>query len=248
MRLTAGIHVNLDLGADPLARWDAANRIVPALMAAFANAPSCADAEAPARSHRAVQWRHLDASRTGCFGPSNDPVGDYADFALNAEAFLLGAPDVAARPFRDWIGAVGLAEWDQHLSTLFPEVRPRGYLELRFFDALPAHIYGLPLAAATGLLFDPTNTEWIRRSLPAPDPDRLSRAAYAGLGDAGLRREATDLLRRAAEGLDRLGPDHASAALVEKLRAFTEERVVLGLDPGRSGASMVDDPPEDSGS
>ena len=242
MRLTAGIHVNLDLGANPLARWSAANRIVPALMAAFANAPVCAASAAPARSHRAAQWRHLDPSRTGCFDSGGDPVEAYAEFALNAQAFLLGHTGSPARPFRDWIGQVGMTEWEQHLTTLFPEVRPRGYLELRFFDALPAQLYGLPVAAVAGLLMDAENTEWINRSLPAADRDRLVRAGREGLGDATLRREAVDLLGRAAAGLERLGPAHASQAMVRRLRAYTGHWVAAGRDPGSDAASMVDDP------
>ncbi len=241
MRLTAGVHLNLDLGPRPLLRWRAANRIVPALLAAFANSPRRADAERPHRSHRSEQWRALDPTRTGCFTCHEDPVEEYLRFALDARAFTLGEEEEPALPLRAWTAELSDAELRRHLSTLFPEVRPRGYLELRFFDALPADAYLLPIAASVGLLLDRENEAWAASGLPAPTPERLERAGRAGLGDRELLAEANDLLARACRGLHRLGDRHGAARLHDDLDRFRRDFTCGGRDPGHSPADFVED-------
>src|ERR1700683_4021001 len=91
------------------------------------------------RSFRAACWQALDPTRTGLAYAPGDPAVRYLDFALNASAFLVGSDPRAVMSYRDWIedqGEVDPHEWDAHLTTLFPEVRPRGYFEVRSIDAV----------------------------------------------------------------------------------------------------------------
>src|SRR5206468_4087785 len=135
---------------DALAAWNVANTIAPLLVATFANSPSRAASTLAQRSHRSAIWRALDPSRTAVFAPSTDPVPAYLDFALNADSFLLGDAGAAARSFGAWWSDGATTEdFARHLTTLFPDVRPRGeYLELRSVDALPARWAIVPLAVA----------------------------------------------------------------------------------------------------
>jgi Glutamate-cysteine ligase family 2(GCS2) len=59
------------------------------------------------------------------------------------------------------------SDWNRHLTTLFPEVRPRGYLELRCFDALPLRWYGAPAALVSGILYDDDALRVALEILPA---------------------------------------------------------------------------------
>src|SRR5206468_4344445 len=74
MLQTAGIHLNLDAGADPLSAWNVANTLAPLLVAMFANSPTRAGSADAHRSHRAAIWRMLDPSRTAVFAPTDDPI------------------------------------------------------------------------------------------------------------------------------------------------------------------------------
>ena len=136
MRQTASCQVSVDVGTDDIHEcWRAFNGLAPVIIATFANSPLSAGAPAHDASIRARLWQQLDPSRTGVFAAA-DGSAEYTDFALGAAAFLLGDDPAAALPLREWVtqGAVTKEIWHEHLSTLFPEVRPRGYLEVRAPD------------------------------------------------------------------------------------------------------------------
>jgi glutamate--cysteine ligase len=246
MRQTAALHLNLDLGLAPPVRWRAAARLAPLLTAIFANSPQAEGSPTGHRSTRQRQWRALDPSRTGLPATGVDPCGgdeaihaEYLAFALEAGAFLLGPEGAPARPFRAWLGTgAGLDDWRRHLTTLFPEVRPRGYLELRSVDALPLRWYGAPLALAVGVLYAPDGPEAAIACLPEPTPDQLDRAGRLGLADADLAAAAGVALDLAEAGLARLaGVERAHDTLCTFRRAFTDR----GLDPGHDERAELTD-------
>ena len=240
MLQTAGIHLNLDVGDDPVAAWSVANTLAPLLVAMFANSPERAGHVVPHRSHRAAIWRALDPTRTAVFAPSADPVPAYLAFALAAESFLLGEPGAASRRFAEW-RALGATDDDfaRHLSTLFPEVRPRGtYLELRSVDALPARWAILPMAVAWAAFHDVPLRRDVLRELPAPTVERLVRAGRYGLADDELGAEARWLAERVPDALDaRLGGD---GKLVERLASFLDDFTLRGRDPGDRTESRLE--------
>jgi glutamate--cysteine ligase len=232
MLQTAGIHLNLDVGDDPVGAWTVANTLAPLLVAMFANSPERAGHVVPHRSHRAAIWRALDPTRTAVFAPAVDPAPEYLAFALGADSFLLGQPGAEPRHFAEW-RAMGATDDDfaRHLSTLFPEVRPRGtYLELRSVDALPVRWAILPMAVAWAAFHHAPLRRDVLRELPAPTVDRLMRAGRHGLADADLGAEARWLAERLPAALDaRL--QHAGA-LVARLEAFLDDYTLRGRDAG----------------
>jgi glutamate--cysteine ligase len=232
MRQTAALHLNLDLGTRPRERWWLANALAPLMTALFANSPRADGVDSGHRSTRARQWRRLDPARTGVQGAASDPERAYLDFALEAPAFLLGPVDEPARPFRDWLDrGASPADWERHLSTLFPEVRPRGYLELRCLDALPLRWYGAPVALAAGLLHDDRAAASARAALPPADADLLERAGRLGMADPEIAARARVALDLAEEGLARLERSPCGRG-AEALRAFRRAVSDRGLDPG----------------
>lgn len=93
---------------------------------------------------------------------------------------------------------------DYHLNTLFPPVRPRGYLEVRYLDTQPGDEWIAPAAVLTALLSDDTLTDQARE-LAAPAAGRWHAAARSGLADHPVRRAATGLADLACRHLDRTG-------------------------------------------
>lgn len=242
MLQSAAIHVNLDLGDRPVCRWWAANKMAPYLVAIFANSPMLEGRDSGYRSSRAEQWRHLDPTRTGAFAETEDPASAYARFALEARDFLTppeGAPTPAFR--RQWEAGAEVAAWEAHLTTLFPEVRPRGYLELRSFDSLPPQWIAVPLVVSVGILYAARALAEVADLLPEPTPDLLLAAGREGLGNAVIRQRAGDLFDLALEGATELGVNVVGGAVLEEARAFRDRFVRNGEDPGyelhREGAA-----------
>jgi glutamate--cysteine ligase len=233
MRQTAAFQVSLDLDDEPFPRWRVLNAAAPYVVAIFANSPVYEGASTGYRSARAEIWRTLDPGRTGLPWDERDPVGHYCDFALRAPALLLPGLDGAHRPFGDWLrhARPNLEEWHVHLSTLFPEVRPRGHLELRSCDAVSPQWYAAPVALAVGITYDP----WARRAatdlLGRPDMDLLRRAGRLGLGDAGIQRVAADLVDIALAGCGHLGPGYFHPSDLEQADLFFENYTRRGRSP-----------------
>ncbi len=236
MRQTAALHLNLDLGAHPRERWWVANALVPALIALFANSPRAEGRASGFRSTRAQQWRELDPARTGVQGREEDPEAAYLAFALDAPAFLLGPEDGLARSFRSWAASgADTADWRTHLTTLFPEVRPRGYLELRCLDALPLRWYGAPLALCTGVLWNEPTLRESLEALPAADAHILERAGRHGLADPEVAARAALALDLALTGLRRMGDDGWPGG-ADLLQEFRDRFTACGMDPGHDAA------------
>lgn len=205
MRQTASLHVNVDFGPSPLRTWRFLNAAAPYLTAIFANSSTYAGSATGHQSYRALVWRELDPARTGQF-LCLDPVEEYLDFALEAPAFLLGREGDPTEPFRIWWNRMGatLADWHEHLSTLFPDVRPRGYAEVRCIDALPLEWVGVPAVLLTGLLRNPDSFNAAEDLLGAPDPELAWLAGEVGLKAPRLGAVAMELFGIGLAGLAEL--------------------------------------------
>lgn len=241
MLRTAGIHLNIDPADDADAGWEVANALTPALIAIFANAPQrpgTSERLPPHRSHRAAAWRALDPTRTGVGGT----VESYLDFALGAESFLLGPVGAPSRPFAAWLadGASDI-EFAAHLSTLFPEVRPRRYLEIRSVDTLPARWCIVPAAFAYAALHHAPTRARLRHELPPPSVARLETAGRLGLADAALGDEVRWLVPLLLDALGALATDAASRGVVSRTQEFVNRFAGRGQDPGHAVASRADD-------
>jgi len=230
MRQTASLQVNVDFGPDPLLSWRVANDLAAPLTAMFASSPVYEGRPSGHVSYRAHAWRHLDPGRTGTFPPGGDPIGAYVRFALGANWFLgPGAP----APFGDLLrhGEVGLDGWRTHLTTLFPEVRPRGWLEIRSCDAVAPDALAAPVALLVGILHDPATLAEAASVLPAATPERLARAGREGLRDPAVAALARDIVRLGMRGARRLGPTRFDDAALARADAFFSRFTLAGRSP-----------------
>ena len=214
MRQTAAVQVNIGLGQDPLKRWKLLNALVPALTAFFANSARYAGQDTGFASYRSETWRATDPGRTGVFF-GDSPVDEYLDFALDAAAILPPLGVERFVPFEQHLGTAGADDWQAHLSTLFPDVRPKGYFEIRCIDGQPADHYGAVLALIAGVVLDSRASGDAEVLLPKPTNARVARAGKLGLADYELRSICEDLLALGIVGCRRM-PEVLSGAEVER--------------------------------
>jgi glutamate--cysteine ligase len=221
---TASIQVNIDTGegAEPDRRWGLAHRIGPALSAAFAASPD--------RDHRSVRqalWSLIDPSRTRSALRTGELGDDWAAYVLDAQLMLLHDDADRCRvvddpiTFGEWVdqGIAGrrpeLDDLRYHCTTLFPPVRPRGWLEVRWLDSLPAGLAEAAVAAIVVLLTDEEAGDRAERAV-ADVSDLWDEAAVRGPGHPELAQAAATLLADAALALDRVpGAGLAAEAVSE---------------------------------
>ncbi|MFC4588607.1 glutamate-cysteine ligase family protein [Sphaerisporangium corydalis] len=254
MCLSASIQVNVDLGERPEVRWERANLLGPVLNAAFANSPAVGSRPCGWMSGRQAVWLHLDPTRTRPPLRDGDPAESWARYLIHARLMQAGEED-ARHPtppsrvtFGDWMASPGLAghpptaaDLAYHATTVFPPVRPRGWLEIRYLDALHPRTWPVCVAVTSALLLDDRAAD---AALAAAEPfaDRWWQAAQVGLGDPRLRQAAEDCFRAAAEALPRLG---AGPGLVADVDAFAARHVATGRCPAVDLLARVGDPGSD---
>jgi glutamate--cysteine ligase len=169
---TATVQVNLDFAdeADMVAKMRVGLALQPIATALFANSPFTDGKPNGFKSYRAEVWRDTDPDRTGNLPFVFEPgmgFERYVDYALEVPMYFVYRNgryvDVAGSSFKDFIagrldGFPGehptFDDWADHLTTLFPDVRLKRFLEMRGADAGPyAELMALP-AFWVGLLYD----------------------------------------------------------------------------------------------
>ncbi|MEE8502351.1 MAG: glutamate--cysteine ligase [Kiloniellales bacterium] len=239
MLRTCTVQVNLDFEseADMVKKFRVALALQPLATALFANSPFTEGAPNGFLSYRSHIWTDADPDRCGILPfVFEDAMGfeRYVDYALDVPMYFVYRNgeylDASGQSFRDFLegrlpAAPGelptTSDWADHLSTIFPEVRLKTFLEMRGADggpwkslcALPALWVGLlydqvSLDAAWDLVADwtPEEHEWLRAEVPrralatrfrGGTLHDLARQVLA-LAEAGLERRA----RLGADGLD----------------------------------------------
>lgn len=224
---SAAMQVSLDAGTagqgvqSATERWQRAHAVGPALVAAFACSPLLEGVPTGWRSTRQRFWGDIDPSRTRPPAARLGPVEALTELAMSAQVmtvrdgFGVCRPAPSGATFADWMadGHPSQADLDYHLTTLFPPVRLRGWLELRYVDMLPDPLWQVAVAVAAAVLDDDRAADAARAAC-APVEGRWRDAARLATGDRSLARAALGCLLAAAEALPRLGaPDLARSVL-----------------------------------
>ena len=177
MRRTCTVQVNLDFGseADMVQKFRVALALQPVATALFANSPFFEGKPNGHKSWRARVWRDLDPARTGMLPFVFDEgfgFEAYAEYALDVPMYFVYRDgkyiDATGQSFRDFLegrlpalpGEVPTqGDWNNHLTTLFPEARIKNYMEMRGADGGPwARICALP-AFWVGLMYDQSSLD-----------------------------------------------------------------------------------------
>jgi glutamate--cysteine ligase len=228
MKQSAGLQVNLDFSdeADCIRKMCFAQQLTPLLYGLFANSPLLEGKPSGFLTTRGEIWSRTDPDRTGLLSFLENPDAgfiDYVDYALNVPMYFITREeqfiDLTRQRFTfdDFLqsGAEGyeptMADWDLHLSTLFPEVRLRPQIEVRSADSLPPHLVLTVAALLKGLLYDRESfhAAWDLCRLDSLDETRKVCAQAWRMGlktpwkDGTLQDLAGSCLELACSGLDR---------------------------------------------
>jgi glutamate--cysteine ligase len=238
---SAAIQINLDAGhADDIeARWRRAHALGPVLAATFANSPLANGGPSGWRSARLATWDAIDRGRAA---PVGDDHGDarraWVQYVLDAPVMLIRTPDrftpmLEPLTFHEWVtrghrlGSPTVDDLEYHLTTLFPPVRPRGWLELRMIDALPDPWWRVAVAVTTVLMDDDEAAALVR---PALESTRglWTDAARDGLEHPVLASAAQECFAVAIDVLPRHSTDALTLGAVTE---FSERYVSRGRCP-----------------
>ena len=222
MKGSTTIQVNLDFSseADMVKKLRVSLALQPIATAIFANSPFSKGTLNGYQSFRGAIWQDTDPDRTGALDFAFEDgmsFERYVDYALDVPMYFIyrdGAYlDATGLSFRDFMdrklslrpGEMPMkTDWEDHLTTLFPDVRLKSFLEMRGADGGPwRNICGLP-AFWVGLLYDSGAldaawdlvSKWSsedRRLLALNTPVDGLKGTVAGRSVLDVAREVTEL-------------------------------------------------------
>ena len=230
MYRTCTIQVNLDFESetDMRRKMQVSLKLQPLATALFANSPFTDSRPNGFQSWRGDIWRDTDNQRSGlkefCFSPEFG-FADYVEWALDVPMYFVIRDgryhDMTHMTFRQFMagaarseipdGLPTLGDWANHLSTLFPDVRLKRFLEMRGADGGPwRRICALP-AFWVGLLYDAVALDEAEAMTASWSYDEVAvmRDAVPAQGistsfrNTTLREVARDVLAVARNGLKR---------------------------------------------
>jgi glutamate--cysteine ligase len=227
MLRTCTVQANLDFGSetDMAAKFRASLALQPVVTALFANSPFTEGRPNGFLTARANVWTDTDPDRTGLLGfVFEDGFGyeSYAQYALDVPMYFVKRDgkyiDVAGQSFRDFMegrlpGLPGerptIKDWEDHTTTLFPEVRLKTFLEMRGADSGPLDMLAALPALWIGLLYDGAALAaalelvrpWSFDDLKALRADVPRLGLKAEIAGRSLRDVAVDVVAIAKQGL-----------------------------------------------
>jgi glutamate--cysteine ligase len=229
MYRTCTVQTNLDFSseADMVKKLRVGLALQPIATALFANSPFTEGKPNGFLSFRSQIWRDTDPDRTGMLPWVFEPgmgFERWVDYALDVPMYFVkrgdAYVDVAGQSFRSLLGGqievmpgerATISDWANHLTTIFPEVRLKRYLEMRGADAGPwRRLPALP-AFWVGLLYDDDSlaAAWeLVKAWSAEERQKLrDEVPRLGFGAAIRKRSvldlATECLDLARKGLSR---------------------------------------------
>ena len=249
MLRTCTIQTNLDYRseADMVKKFRVSLALQPLATAMFANSPFTEGKPNGFLSFRSHIWTDTDPHRTGMLPfVFEDGFGyeRYADYMLDVPMYFAfrdgGYVDAAGLNFRDFLdGRLSVLpgerprveDWKDHLSTAFPEVRLKSFLEMRGADGGPwSKICALP-AFWVGLLYDDDalDAAWdLVKHWTIEDHQRIrDEVPRIALDARGPRRRTLQQL-----GREVLDIAHAGLSARKRLNAIGEDETGF-LDPLR---------------
>jgi len=226
MKQTAAVQTNFDYAdeADAMEKLRTAMGLAPILSATFANSSIAEGQLNGYMTLRGHIWADTDTARSGLLRfafSSNTGFNEYVQWALEAPMYFVIRDgkyvDLTGMPFRHFLShghqtmRATAEDWSLHLTTLFPEVRLKTYLEVRTPDSQPPHLSLAVPALLKGVLYEPDCLQgawdlvkrwnWEQRLSISHDAHRDGLKARAGR--VPLLDLARELLTIARQGLHR---------------------------------------------
>jgi glutamate--cysteine ligase len=259
MYRTCTVQTNLDFSseADMVKKLRVSLALQPVATALFANSPFTDGRPNGFLSFRSEIWRCTDNDRAGMLPWAFEPgmgFERWVDYALDVPMYFVkhgdAYVDVAGQSFRDLLagklpGMPGaratISDWANHLSSIFPEVRLKRYLEMRGADSgPPPNLLALP-ALWVGILYDDSclDAAWdmvkdwtaAERLQLRDDVPKLGLAAK--IRDCTVSTLATEMLKFARAGLARRRRLDGSGRDETRFLDVLEDRLARGTTPAQ---------------
>ena len=257
MYLTATVQVNLDFGseADMVEKLRIALALQPLATALFANSPFKAGRPTGHLSERSVIWLDTDAKRTGMLPfVFEDGFGfeRYVDYALDVPMYFIMRDgdfvDTLGMSFRDFLAGKlpalpgelpTAADWEDHLTTLFPEARVKRFIEMRGADsgpwsslcALPAFWVGLLYDAATQSQVAAYINDWTQEERDRLRVEAPVHGFKTGFRNGTLLDVAQDILALAEQGLKNRARSDGAGGDETQFLGYLQELLAEGRSP-----------------
>src|SRR5579859_6311944 len=229
MHRTCTVQVNLDFSseADMVKKFRTSLALQPVATALFANSPFVEGKPSGFLSYRSNVWTDTDNDRSGMLPfvfENGFGFERYVDYMLDVPMYFVFRDgryiDAAGQSFRDFMAGrlpalpgelPHMGDWSDHLTTAFPEVRLKKFLEMRGADGGPwRRLCALP-ALWTGLLYDQAAldaaydliADWTEAERQAMRGEVPKLGLDARIRSRTLRDVALEVLDIAREGLHR---------------------------------------------
>src|SRR5271170_1953971 len=259
MYRTCTVQTNLDFSseADMVKKLRVSLALQPVATALFANSPFTEGKPNGFLSFRAEIWRDTDNDRAGMLPWAFEPgmgFERWVDYALDVPMYFVKHGDeyvdASGQSFRDLLAGklaampgarATISDWANHLSTTFPEVRLKRYLEMRGADSgsLP-NLLALP-ALWAGVLYDDASLDaawdlvkpWSaeQRQKLRDEVPRLGLAAK--IQDRTVFEIATEVLKLARGGLERRGRFDVGGEDETHYLDVLDDRLARGTTPAQ---------------
>lgn len=259
MTMTGTVQANFDYldEADMVRKVQCASRISPLVTALFANSPLRNGQKTGYLTFRAHVWRDVDKARCGLrpeFFAEGFGYRAYTEWALDIPLIFVRRAHAYHDPrgltFRRFLaeGFEGqpptLSDWEDHLTTLFPEIRLKQVIEVRGADMGDAAMCVALPALWKGLFYDRAALEAAAALVPvAPEDldaltDTIAKHGLAArVGHRNVGELCGELVRLSAHGLrgqSRCGPDEGQ--YLDVLR----EELARGRTPAEEALLRLD--------
>jgi glutamate--cysteine ligase len=259
MYRTCTVQTNLDFSseADMVKKLRVSVALQPVATALFANSPFTEGKPNGYLSFRSEIWRDTDNARAGMLAWAFEPGMSFerwVDYALDVPMYFVKHGDeyvdASGQSFRDLMAGklpampgarASISDWANHLSTIFPEVRLKRYLEMRGADSgsLP-NLLALP-ALWVGILYDDVSLDaawdlvkgWTASERQKLRDDVPKQGLAATLGGRTVFAIANDVLKLARAGLARRKCLDATGQDETRYLEVLEDRLARGTTPAQ---------------
>jgi glutamate--cysteine ligase len=259
MYRTCTVQTNLDFSseADMVKKLRVSIALQPVATALFANSPFTEGKPNGYLSFRSEIWRHTDNARAGMLPWVFEPgmgFERWVDYALDVPMYFVkhgdDYVDASGQSFRDLMAGrlpalpgerATISDWANHISTIFPEVRLKRYLEMRGADSgtLP-NLLALP-ALWVGVLYDEVSLDaaWdLVKAWSAEERQKLrdevpKLGLAAGIHGRTAFEIATEFLKLSRAGLARRNRRDASGQDETRYLEVLDDRLARGTTPAQ---------------
>ncbi len=259
MYRTCTVQTNLDFSseADMVKKLRVSIALQPVATALFANSPFTEGKPNGYLSFRSEIWRETDNARAGTLPWAFEPgmgFERWVDYALDVPMYFVkhgdDYVDASGQSFRDLLAGklpampgarATISDWANHLSTIFPEVRLKRYLEMRGADSGSlANLLALP-AFWVGILYDDVSLDaawdlvkdWTAQERQKLRDDVPKQGLAATLRGRTAFEIANDVLKLARAGLARRKCLDADGQDETRYLEVLEDRLARGTTPAQ---------------